>query len=258
MNCEEALKKLYEIVDKEASQVDIDQVNEHLKNCRHCLSRYQFEEMFKTFVTEKASSPKRNEKLKNSIMDRIKTAEQSPKRRFGNPFRFGAVAVAASVALVVCIVAAFSVAKVYRHKVYTYPFEKEHLITEDRPMMGDVPFGELLSARNYVTNDTHLAADSDVPGFSLVHAGFDEILGNKYVHLRYSNGNDNISLFIGKAKDVNLPDFERKISAGMEYFQHVCKECKVIYWIHGDAIAIAVSGNKDLDLTPFIPHDGSV
>nr|MBN2277855.1 zf-HC2 domain-containing protein [candidate division Zixibacteria bacterium] len=258
MNCEEALKKLYDIIDKEASQVDIEQVQEHLKNCQHCMSRYQFEEMFKAFVIEKAPSSSKNEKLKSSIMERIERTEKSPRWRFGNPFRFGAVLAASAAALVICIVAAFSLAEIYRHKVYTYPFEKEHMSRQEVSNISQASFGELLSAREYVTNDAHYMSGSDVPGFELVHAGFDEILGNRYVHLRYTGGGGDISLFIGKDADVNLPDFERKVKEGTEYFHHVCRECQVIYWISGQAIAIVVTENKDLDLTQFIPPDESV
>ena len=56
MTCEEALRKLYEVIDKEASEIDQREVKAHLEHCRSCMARYQFEEMFKTFVVEKAVS----------------------------------------------------------------------------------------------------------------------------------------------------------------------------------------------------------
>jgi len=59
-------------------------------------------------------------------------------------------------------------------------------------------------------------------------------------------------LFLGADKGINLPDFEKKNSANIEYFHHVCRGCQVIYWRTGGQIAIAVSEDKELDLTPLI------
>jgi mycothiol system anti-sigma-R factor len=71
MNCEEALARLFEVVDKEITQSDKKEIMEHLEHCRHCMSRFDFEEMFKTFVAEKACIDCDSEKLKNKILEKL-------------------------------------------------------------------------------------------------------------------------------------------------------------------------------------------
>jgi len=44
MNCQEALSLLYDVIDKEASQIDIKEVQKHLDCCQDCLKRFQVEE----------------------------------------------------------------------------------------------------------------------------------------------------------------------------------------------------------------------
>jgi mycothiol system anti-sigma-R factor len=68
MNCEDALKKLFEVVDKEVTQADKEEILKHLEHCRHCMSRFEFEEVFKTFVSDKACIDCDSEKLKNKIL----------------------------------------------------------------------------------------------------------------------------------------------------------------------------------------------
>ena len=77
MNCEEALEKLFDVIDKEITQIDKKEIIEHLKDCRHCMSRYDFEKMFKTFVAEKTCIDCDSEQLKSKILDKLDQARGS-------------------------------------------------------------------------------------------------------------------------------------------------------------------------------------
>ena len=44
MNCQEALDLLYDMVDNEASNIDAQQVRDHLKNCNDCDGVYRLEQ----------------------------------------------------------------------------------------------------------------------------------------------------------------------------------------------------------------------
>lgn len=77
MNCEEALKKLYDVIDKEADQTDKKEIQKHLEHCRHCMSRYDFEKLFRKFVSEKACINCDSEKLKAKILERIDQSRKS-------------------------------------------------------------------------------------------------------------------------------------------------------------------------------------
>jgi len=128
MTCEEALRLLYDVIDKESSQIDSEKVKEHLNGCRHCMARYEFETMFKTFVVDKAASKTKSDQLRNKILSRLEEAERNPEtissRPARNKYRLFFLSAAA---LIVFVVAALSVAQMYRHQTFVYPFEKNHL-----------------------------------------------------------------------------------------------------------------------------------
>ena len=259
MTCEQALRLLYDVIDKEASEYDVKRVEEHLHHCKDCMSRYQFEEMFKAFVVDKASAKSKSDQLKSSILKSIEVSRTHPRRAHGGPFRFGLVIAASVVALVLCIVAAFSVADFYRHKTQVYPFEKSHFDgVVARVDAASIPVSSLVSARNFLSNDMHYDFDSEIPGFSLIGAEIENVLGHPFVHLRYLTGTNQVSLFIGSSEHGALPDFDQAIISGVEYFKHVCRQCQVIYWIENGTISIAVTENKEIDLTPLIPKERSI
>lgn len=259
MTCEEALRLLYEVIDKEASEIDVKRVEEHLHHCKDCMSRYQFEEMFKAFVVDKASAKSKSDQLKTSILRSIEVSQRHPRRAQGGRFRFGLVFVAAAVALVFCIVAAFSAAKFYRHKVYVYPFEKMHMDSSAGNIGASaLSISDVVTARNYLANDMHYHFNGGVANFGLVGAGIREMFGHKFVHLKYLTGEDYISLFIGRADEIKLPDFEKAIASGTEYFKRVCRECQVIYWIKNNTVTIAVTENKNIDLSVLVPSKESI
>jgi len=47
MGCDQALKRLLEFIDRELSDSDHDSVERHLRNCRGCCSRMEFESRLK-------------------------------------------------------------------------------------------------------------------------------------------------------------------------------------------------------------------
>jgi anti-sigma factor (TIGR02949 family) len=50
MNCQEALSLLYDIIDKEASEIDEQAVREHIENCRDCRGIYEVEAKVNDFL----------------------------------------------------------------------------------------------------------------------------------------------------------------------------------------------------------------
>jgi anti-sigma factor (TIGR02949 family) len=47
IGCEQALKRLVEFVDRELSESQLDSVEQHLRVCRDCCSRMEFESRLK-------------------------------------------------------------------------------------------------------------------------------------------------------------------------------------------------------------------
>ncbi|MCD6248961.1 MAG: zf-HC2 domain-containing protein [candidate division Zixibacteria bacterium] len=57
MNCQEALNLLYDIVDNEASEVDVQNVREHLKNCEDCDGVYRLEQTVDELLRARLENP---------------------------------------------------------------------------------------------------------------------------------------------------------------------------------------------------------
>lgn len=71
MNCQEALDKLYQLIDRESSSVEESTIREHLSHCKHCSDIYDLEQAVNDFVLAKIrnnSQPVALDTLKSKIL----------------------------------------------------------------------------------------------------------------------------------------------------------------------------------------------
>jgi len=57
MNCQEALSLLYDIIDHEASEIDVHEVDEHLSRCRDCSGIYRIERSIAKIILARFANP---------------------------------------------------------------------------------------------------------------------------------------------------------------------------------------------------------
>jgi anti-sigma factor (TIGR02949 family) len=70
IGCEQALKRLLEFIDRELSEREHESVEHHLRTCRSCFSRMEFENRLKQRVSALSSDevPQRaRERIRNLI-----------------------------------------------------------------------------------------------------------------------------------------------------------------------------------------------
>lgn len=48
ISCEEAIKHIFDYIDKQLSSSTLQELEHHLETCRHCYDRVEFEKMIKT------------------------------------------------------------------------------------------------------------------------------------------------------------------------------------------------------------------
>ena len=65
MNCQEALNLLYDIIDRQASDIDTEQVQEHLKTCQHCFEIYKVEGAVNEFIKARVQDDKNEIQVEN-------------------------------------------------------------------------------------------------------------------------------------------------------------------------------------------------
>jgi hypothetical protein len=243
LNCQEALRLLYNIIDNETDDIDIVQVEKHLRICRHCMARYDFERMFKTFVTDKGQDKCETSRLKTAIEARLDGIDANTREEggaSGSPFRWNLVVVASAAALVICLVAAFTLADYYRHKTEFVPFYKAHAAVEDN----EVFTGECAELFAYIERCTGISLhpNSDFAKAGFCSASIDTVNGKPFGHLHVRDqNNDIISIFVIHRDAYDLPKKPDTVINGRKMIIHRCRECSMLGWIEGDLVFIAVS-----------------
>lgn len=71
MTCEEAVKKLYDYLDKELDKAASEQLDRHLDICRACCDHFEFERKMKSLIQNSCFQQKAPLVLKSRIMDTL-------------------------------------------------------------------------------------------------------------------------------------------------------------------------------------------
>ncbi len=71
MTCEEAVKQLYEYLDKELDPSSSAQIDKHLDLCRLCCSRFEFELSMKNLIHENCFQDRAPSLLKEKILRQL-------------------------------------------------------------------------------------------------------------------------------------------------------------------------------------------
>ena len=273
MNCQEALNLIYDIIDKEASEIDIRQVEEHLSHCHDCSGVYRVERSVNELIRERLKHQEatpRLDSLKSKILSELdeidranrpfdqtkkKQSEVTPLRAF----RLGrTLAIAASV---IVVLGAFFIGKNIFHDHVAYlPLEQAHWAAADN----------LNTYRNDAVTATALsnvqqALSYDlvdrVNSFVLVGGSIDTIDDIPLAHFVYHNDNRIVSVFVIDAALITLPDdlMETLVSRnGLQFYDHNCRGCRLVYHRVGNALIVTATTQPDIELLEFVPDRNPV
>ncbi|MFZ5980231.1 MAG: anti-sigma factor family protein [Candidatus Zixiibacteriota bacterium] len=280
MNCQEVLNLLYDIIDKEASEIDVREVEEHLKTCKDCFGVYEVEKKMQVFLNEKlknadnAPTPRLNALRANVLkeLDKIDSCpnhnheathqtKTSPKKP--SPPFFGTTRILAVAAAVVIIVAAgFFINSLFHHDEYYIPLERAHWNAGGNL----TPFKNvqhLYAALTHVSNDMHYKLDQKVKNFQLIGGQNTEIMQANMTHFVYADSSEHkiVSVFVVPAKDMlideELKNHEVKLN-GTTFYDHYCRGCRLVFHQVGDLMIITATTEKNIDLLDFIPGQQAI
>lgn len=273
MNCQEALNLLYDIIDKEASEIDIRQVEEHLSHCHDCSGIYRVERSVNELIRERLrheeASP-RLESLKSRILtelDEIDCAntpfDQSKKKRSEvtplRAFRLGrTLAIAAAV---IVVFGAFFVGKsVFSDHAAYLPLEQAHWAVADNL---DTYRNDAVTATTLSSVQQALSYDlvDRVNSFTLVGGNTETINDIPLAHFVYHNDNRVVSVFVIDAALITLPDdlIETLVSRnGVQFYDHHCRGCRLVYHRVGNALIVTATTQPDVELLEFVPDRNPV
>jgi anti-sigma factor (TIGR02949 family) len=259
MNCEQALRLLYDIIDKEASEVDVEEVKKHLDHCRDCAKVYRVEGMLNDFIRAKVSeqdSTPHIEDLKTKIVASLDSLD-SGKGSGGSqrPFRIPALAIAAAASLVLFVGIAFFASNIFHEQVIYTPLERAHLaISTDTERFA--ASGKHVDGVSLISAGMNYTVQPEVKGYHLAEAFVDTIQGIPMDHLIYCNNKNLISVFVVPTSQFKLPDNieEHGVQQGnVKLFDQPCQGCRVMYQVTGPVTVITATKCAKVKLEEFIP-----
>ncbi len=260
MNCQDALDLLYDIIDREASEIDAQRVKEHLENCRDCFEVYRLEQSVQDLINERVQNSfdtPRVDDLKAKIISRLDEIDrENPNKRETSFFRLTTRTLVAAASLVILIGASFFIAAFYRHNDLYMPLERAHWSAEENPddyLNQPVTSAILADIRQNHRYD--LAPE--IMDFTLIGGNTEEISGASMSHLVYRNDKGYVSVFIVPADQFEISsdlDGSRVVMGGNVFFDHNCRGCRLVYHRAGPLVVITASTDREVDLYSFVPE----
>ncbi len=259
MNCQDALDLLYDIIDREATDIDAQKVKEHLENCRDCFEVYRLEQSVQDLIDErvKNSSPTpRTEDLRVKIMSRLDDIDrEGPSRREKHFFRLTARTLVAAASLVIIVGAGLLLAAFYRHDDIYVPLERAHwAASENIDSYQNSEAAAIIIA--HVRQDHAYDISPTVMEFDLLGGGTTEIMGVDMDHLVYRNGSRLVSVFVVPAdrfeitSDLEDTQVEKN---DVVFIDHNCRGGRLVYHRVGSIMVITASTESEIELLDFVP-----
>ncbi len=271
MTCQEALSLLYDVIDKEASQIDAEQVEAHLSQCRHCAEIYKVENSVNELVREKLShheATPRLSSLQSKVLAQLDEIDCEPpeaeetkaassvKSSF---FKTGRL-LALAAAVVIVLGAAFYGNQVIDEHARYIPLEQSHAgCLEDLSIYRNSESTNALLA----SVSTNVAYDLTpvVHGFELVGGHMEVVDGVEMAHFVYASGRRLISAFVVPAHKFAIPEElleTQVVQNGVTFFVHNCRGCRLVYHQIGDAVVITATTEREVQLYDFLPGHGTI
>lgn len=256
MNCQEALELLYDIIDKEASEIDQEQFRAHLKQCQDCFDVYKLEESFQAFVDEKLSAAKsipKLDRLKANILSELDSIDLE-QNKVDVPRRFGYTSwtFVAAASLIITVGAAFFTSDMIRHYAKFSSLENAHLEPASASA-SDISPAEIIRT---VEGQFGYALGMEIADFKLERGYFEELKGVEMAHLVYTNNGQRVSVFVALADGFEIPDDKdniRVLNEGKQFVDHRCEGCRLVFHVSGKAVIITATTDESIELLSFIP-----
>jgi len=266
MTCQEALSLLYDIIDKEASEVDTKEVEAHLNKCHHCFETFKLERDIHNLISAKLNDdePERElSALKTKVLgrlDQLDSKEASADGRRPFPSNVAGRILAAAASLIILLGAGYYGNRLLDHQNNFIPLEEAHWNVSDIAIQV-ASSNETVTFVNALREEYGYSPASLVNGFALMGGHIDTVEGVQMRHLIYSDGERMVSVFLAPANDYHIPQElvdNPVVRDHVKFFDHNCRGCRLVYHQVGDIVVITATSNRDVDLLEFNPAAGTI
>lgn len=245
MNCRDALRLLYDVVDDEANESEKNQVQEHLKKCRHCSARYELEMKFKNCVENKGAFSPDCADLQKRILDQLDSVDDTAAGEVGSspfPFRWIAVSLAAAAAIIVCLTAASALNDFYHVQNDIVPFTKAHIagLTETHAAVASSDAFDFL----YEHIGIRLELPPELSPDNIHSVMIDTIKGIPFGCIQLAGlGDEIVSIFVASKDAYTLPESPCELIRGSKMLVSGCRQCNLVGCEKRGLVFLAVSRN---------------
>jgi len=265
MNCQEALKLFYDIIDKEASDIDTEEVKKHLEGCSDCFNKFHLESSVHAFINAKINeskeAPARLDDLRSKICSKLDAVDgEDHKSEDRRPFRVIGMTLAAAATLVIMVAAAYFVSDLVRHSREYLPLEQAHFAASANPSAYATanPTSALLAS---VHDNLSYSLSPSVDGFKMVGGTTEEIMGVQMSHFVYTNNGSTVSVFVIPSDQFDIPaDLKSHpiLKDNQVFFDHHCHSCRLVYHETNKAVIVTSTEDNSVDLLDFIPGSSAI
>ncbi|NIP43513.1 MAG: hypothetical protein GWO41_09780 [candidate division Zixibacteria bacterium] len=268
MKCRQALKLLYDFLDNQLDNKSVEEVKEHLSQCKHCFETYTFEEHLNQFLREKCCQQEQQEtsavdRLKQQVKHRIEQLgeepEESPEKTKGNSerfFLFRRPVFAVGFFAIIAVIAFGLYLTNSNPTVWADNFIKNHDlavrgenpldITTDDPQMIDsclsskmkLPKSIFLKDMDCLPSGGKVADDDERPCAQIVY----DIHGHQ------------VSIFVMEIDDFTRPDGLRKVPGDESTYYYKIGDHRLLLWNCSKYWYIAASDADDDLMLDFRSH----
>lgn len=255
MNCQQALDRLYDMIDKEVSEVDAREIQKHLDHCRDCFERHRVEKNVQDFINEKLKDAKPSPGLGNlrqSILTNLDSIDASNEKE--RSFRIPPLVLAAAASLAL-IIGVWTLG--FRHdqnsRIYGSMETLHTAIVNDAQVADSL---QLMATVGTVCSKLGYELSPIVQGYSLVNACFENVSGVEMGHFVYSDGGDLVSVFLVEISEYDVPGElteEQVVIDGTTFYDHQCRTCRLVFHRAGRTLVVTASSDPATDLLAFVP-----
>lgn len=273
MNCQEALNRLYDVIDKETSEIDTQQVRQHLARCKDCAGVFRVEESVNELLREKLrhqEATPRLDSLKARVLEQLDEIDEelaSMQARQGTSGVSSALPVfkpgkwLAMVAAVIIVTGAgFLLNSLLNDHAAYLAWEEAHWSAAAGL---DSYRGKVATTLARVETRQKFDYDitEDVGTYRLVGGLLETIDDVPVVHFVYHNEDNVVSVFVFRSNAKPIPEdlLETVVHQnGIAFYDHNCVGCRLVYHQIGGAMVVTATSNRNIDLLNFVPDRGPV
>jgi len=267
MDEKKARQILFDIVDNEASDLEREAFEAYIKEHPELRAIYELELRLRSEIRDKAPTERFPESAMRALRDKLDKIDSEPMgaeslapeyQPINAPTPIRPVkrqvtvryALAMAASFVLMLIGGYATVSFFEHETAFGAFEHAHYISRDHIGEQNV-MANTADATKFINTNFGVNLEKDVPGLELCGGEIVRLDKSDFAHFLFCDSDNNpVSIFVGSADGVNLPDMPVTIHAGKKYFNHTCHGCELMYWRSGKALIVAATTPDHMDDHP--------